>query len=220
MALFQSSSPSYLLLCSLDGCMRYLKEQNGRLDSWFYSVKKARERLFALKHLRLYTGEGEYRYDCSKICILTDRAGITGYQLYDLLYEQGIVCELAGYNLLVAMTGAADNEETLEPLVRALLSIDCCLSKGELSPLPEVKSLPRTAVPAVECFAHPVERLPLSSCVGRICGEMVYLYPPGIPMLLPGEVITEELTALIAFYGEKGVSVNGFEEGLLVLTNP
>jgi arginine decarboxylase len=49
---------------------------------------------------------------------------------------------------------------------------------------------------------------------------MVYLYPPGIPMLLPGEVITEELTALIAFYGEKGVSVNGFEEGLLVLTNP
>lgn len=217
MALFQSSSPSYLLLASLDGCVNYMVEQGKQFDGWFSAVSKARVRLSSMKHLRLYCGEGVFGYDQSKICILTDQAGMTGYDLYQMLYEKGIVCELAGYNLLLAMTGAGDDEESLNSLVDALLEIDGNAKGGTLLPLPAIKTMPPSKMTIAKCFGKVTAKIPLEKSAGSVCGQMIYLYPPGIPMILPGECITEELLELLMFYKRQGVSVWGIEKGISVV---
>lgn len=217
MALFQSSSPSYLLLASLDGCVDYILSKGRRFAEWENAVSAARDALRRMKKLRLYDGEDTFSYDRSKICILTDGAGMTGYQLYDLLYEKGIVCELAGYNLLVAMTGAADDEQSLTPLVKALLEIDERAKGGGLQKLPPLPPLPKRAHLPCDCYDREQCKMPLEEAIGQVCAQMVYLYPPGIPMILQGEPITEEFVKLARFYLSAGIEVNGLDGGISVL---
>lgn len=217
MAIFQSSSPSYLLLSSLDGCVSFLKKDGGCFVRWRNAVTKARARLAALNKLRLFEGEGGYLYDQSKILILTDRAGITGQDLYARLYEKGIVCEMAGYSSLLAMTGAGDCEGSLAALADALIAVDGELTEGILPMLPRTSREPNTLIALHACHRKKRERIPLTDAVGRICAASVYLYPPGSPLLLPGEEITQEIVSLLEHYENVGISVNGIADGIAVL---
>ncbi|MBQ8215733.1 MAG: aminotransferase class I/II-fold pyridoxal phosphate-dependent enzyme [Clostridia bacterium] len=218
MALFQSSSPSYLLLASLDGCASLLKENDEVFFRWREAVRCARATLKGLERLCLYDGEGAFAYDDSKLLILTHRAGITGERLYWMLYQRGIVCEMAGYNSVLAMTGAGDDASSLKTLCFALLEIDRDLQPKILESLPTPLPLPCQALALYACFGKKRVKTALLSAEGQICGEAVYLYPPGSPILLPGEVISKEAIDLIRRYMSAGIRVNGAADGILVLS--
>ena len=217
MALFQSSSPSYLLLSALDGCVHWMKGHAKAFASWKNAVENARKRLGTLEKLHLYEGTDCFGYDRSKICILTTDAGITGEALYELLYERGIVCEMAGYNVLLAMTGAGDSEERLNILVDALLAVDKQLSYGKLAPLPTYSYSPRMVLLPFEAFAKERHHCAFVSSAGRISGKMVYLYPPGIPLVLPGEEVSRELIDYVGELQKAGLFVTGADDTFEVL---
>ena len=102
---------------------------------------------------------------------------------------------------VLAMTGPGDSEENFTRLFEALRSMDIVLSSSGETDLKKREPLEvpkvRTACSILEAVYHPREMIPLRECSGRICGEYLYAYPPGIPILAPGEYVSEDHLKLI-----------------------
>jgi len=212
--MLQTSSPSFLLLSSVDQCISALEE---RADELFTALQHKLARFYektkSLKQLHViapteYAGS----YDPSRI-VVTTPATITGLQLAERLKKNfGIELEASAPRHIIAITGIADTEETFEGFAEALLAIDAALTPEPTSDIQAIS--PRTdsrtievtqdaannyfhypAIPEVVYDSYaiedaPTESLPYSACEGRISAEFLYLYPPGIPMLVPGERIS------------------------------
>jgi len=212
--MLQTSSPSFLLLSSVDQCISALEE---RADELFTALQHKLARFYektkSLKQLHViapteYAGS----YDPSRI-VVTTPATITGLQLAERLKKNfGIELEAGAPRHIIAITGIADTEETFEGFAEALLAIDAALTPEPTSDIQAIS--PRTdsrtievtqdaannyfhypAIPEVVYDSYaiedaPTESLPYSACEGRISAEFLYLYPPGIPMLVPGERIS------------------------------
>ncbi len=122
LAVFQTSSPSYPLMASVEGCIDYLCTDGVR--KWRDDVKKLREQLKGLKRIRLYDGEGAYGYDVSKLALIL-RRGERGAKIMDALRERyAIELEMAGENYCIAMTGAGDTQNMYSRLKSALYELD------------------------------------------------------------------------------------------------
>lgn len=190
---FQTSSPSYVLLASVDVCLRLLRERGGELfDAW--QARLARFRLAARdwKNLRLYPSD-----DPGKIVILTGGLGRSGREVAALLRERyRIEPEAAWTRHLLAMTSVCDTDEGFARLTAALAEIDRMPGEG-VCPPPLVYGIPQTVVPLSRAERAARETVPLARAVGRISGGYVIPYPPGIPVLLPGERITADITDVI-----------------------
>ncbi len=194
-AMFQSSSPSYILSASLDACVSYLETEGERAARrWLEAVSSFEETAAGFSHLRLFTGgDGVFARDPSKLLISTAGTDMTGVSLMRVLREKySIELETANAKTALAMTGMGDTEETVACLARAISEIDgdCRTAPDCGSPAPEVR-LPERRLPAHEALSLPSEAFPVSDSVRRVSAEYVWAYPPGIPILVPGEVIDE-----------------------------
>ncbi len=195
MNIFESSSPSYILMSGIDRVVRDLKEDSGITNAWVDALKSCRGMLRdGLQHLKLYEHEGA---DPSKLVILT--AGVvSGQTLFELLQEKGVECEVSYETHLIAMTGIGDNEESLGRFAEALVAIDAALEGEVVScPCPYPSSAPVIATTVTEAVRAEFEEVPVSECEGRVSASYVFKYPPGIPVLIPGQVITGDRAALI-----------------------
>lgn len=122
LAAFETSSPSYPFMASVDGCIRYL--QGGDISKWSNAVLSLRESLSALERISLYGGEDEYGYDISKLTLIS-HGKLSGVQLMDVLYARyGIELEMAGLNYAIAMCGAGDTPEMYSRLKKALFELE------------------------------------------------------------------------------------------------
>lgn len=199
--IFQTSSPSYLLMASIDGCLRLIDERGPALFSaWRDGLDAFHERIQGLQHLRvlgLGSVKGLYALDPSKILISAAGTSVSGYDLMDKLrdgYE--IELEMAGPYDALAMSGMGDGREDLERLAEALLGVDKGLSAAtcpDLAPLPA----PERALPAHQALSRSWHLVPYAEAKGQVAAEYALIYPPGAPILVPGEKITGELAALI-----------------------
>lgn len=222
LGIFETSSPSYLLMASIDGCVRLIGEQGNRLFSdWEMRLAAFDERTGSLCRLRLpghgaerdRQEDGIYAMDPSKIVILTSEAGISGTELSSMLRNRfHIELEMAAARHAVAMTGLGDSDTNLERLADALLAIDGMLSEKD-APMP-------IGAPAVwqrellvpeygiaEAVCGETELVPVSQAIGRISAGYLWAYPPGVPILIPGERIGGELPALLREYRMCGVEL-------------
>ena len=226
--IYETSSPSYPLMVSLDECVcTFLKEGKEIFGDWAGRLSEFEKETADLKRIRILTGkeEGIYAFDKSKILMDFRNLGLTGQEAADRLRRDfGIETEMSQGTCVLAMTGAFDREDALKRLARALLEMDGL----------EGTPLPRKASPAAWAF-HDREAVRISgalwkktctaaweSAAGRISAEYVYCYPPGIPLLLPGERISRERAEQIRELKEKGVLIRqsgGLRggEGVLVL---
>ena len=214
LAVYQTSSPSYVLMASVSQCLTWL-EQEGRESFELYEqqVRRLRERLKDMKHLCLYTPDSPF--DWGKLVICTGRPG-AGRQLYDdLRQEFGLQMEMASAGYVLAMTTVGDRPEGLRRLAEALETIDMRTqpSGGTGLPVTEAKiSVPAAPERCMEidaAAAQPMERVALAEACGRVMGDYIYLYPPGIPILVPGEVIQMEHIERIQNYLSQGLEVHG-----------
>lgn len=194
--MFQTTSPSYLLLASIDGCIRLLEEEGPALfGRWAAALDAFLEEAHDLRRLRLFQGSdpGAWGFDRTKLLIDCSAAGITGTRLMARLRaEQGIELEAAAARQALAMTGMGDSAEDLGRLARALKALDGSLAGAEpppLRPLPQA----RTALPPGQALRLPWELVTLDQAAGRVCAELVCVYPPGVPLLAPGEIISGEI---------------------------
>ncbi|MCR5059941.1 MAG: aminotransferase class I/II-fold pyridoxal phosphate-dependent enzyme [Saccharofermentans sp.] len=187
---FESTSPSYILLSGISE-MAELLGKGSSMDDWKKAVLYAENKLKYLTNIRLFSAENK---DRSKLILLCD-----GSRLAGILREQfNIEAEAFWDTHLIAMTGIGDNEETIKRFTDAVRKIDA--EHPELitdnSPLGSFEHFPVMSL--AEAARIQPETVPVSEAEGQICGEFIYKYPPGVPVLMPGEMITEKaLTVLL-----------------------
>lgn len=205
---FETSSPSYILLASADECFAFLeregKEAMGRYAAALSALRARLQR--ELTRLRLFETD---RYDAGKLLLYTEGTTLTGAQLAKRLREEyAIETEFSLPDRLLAMTSVCDDEGTLTRFADAVLAIDRTCGEAE-APLPfPAFSLPEQALPAFA--AREQERggefLPVEQAVGRVSLEYVWAYPPGIPLLVPGERVEKEVLQTLTALSASGVS--------------
>ena len=197
---FQTSSPSYLLMASIEGCIRLLEERrDGLFSAWHRRLEGFAQRARGLRHLSVFGMDGPseavFGRDPGKILIGCARAGISGQRLSDILRSRfKIDLEMAGQRAALAMTGMGDTEESLIRLIRALEEVDREATPGDMPPslpMPEA----RAAYPPSQALRMSYELIAQRGIQGRVCAEYVTAYPPGIPLMIPGESITPEIAA-------------------------
>lgn len=261
--IYQSSSPSYLLMASMDQCFRILKEHGQQLfadfrrnlDSFYQSCE-------ALQYIRVFRGgttdrlpssragtsvcsqqvqsscrtdPAVYAWDGSKILVSAAALGLSGQALYDILLERyHLQFEMASGHYALALTSLMDLPEGFERLFAALLEIEqqyCdpddashiippCpgstwyrIPQQKMTPPPSVLyRLPQQVMTITEAVEHSGTTVRLEDAAGAVSQEYLYLYPPGIPLLAPGEVIDETLLSHIKQIKDTGLTLEGLAD--------
>lgn len=217
--LVQTTSASYLLLASLDLSRRNLalrgRESFAKvIEMSEYARKEINEIGDYYAYGReLIDGSSVYDFDVTKLCIFTKPIGLTGIEVYDLLRDEyDIQMEFGDIGTIMAYISIGDRMQDIERLVGALSDIRRLYKKDkeELNYVDSV--IPKVICSPQESFYAPKETLPIQETAGRVCGESVMCYPPGIPILSPGEKITEEIIGHILYAREKGCSLQGMAD--------
>ena len=229
--IFQTSSPSYVLMASMDECLRTGAEQGDVLfETYVKNLESKRVELKKLKHIRLMETE---EFDRSKLVLSVkdtilkkENRVFTGKMLYErLLLEYHLQMEMAAGSYVIAMTSIGDTKEGMDRLLSALFEIDEELEKNSEEEkryyLPRQEQvLTSFEVEGMRRMEN-VKSLSWKESAGFISMEYAYLYPPGIPLIVPGERITKETAAMLVDYQNKGFSVEGIsvENYIEVLIN-
>ena len=195
LAIFQTSSPSYLLMASVDGCVNLLRERGNELfPAWRDGLNGLQARLSGLRHLSL--ADGPLPRDPSKVVVRTDGSNIDGARLAEMLRTRGIEPEMAAMRHVVLMTGMGDTRETFAALGDALLNIDGAIGPGCAAPLPS-PALPARAMHPWEAEGRKTEAVKIEDAIGRVCAEAIWAYPPGIPLVVPGEILSADIVQTV-----------------------
>lgn len=216
--LTQTTSGSYLLMASLDISRRNLALRG---ETSFKKVAEmaqyARDEINAIGGYYAYgaeliNGGSIYDFDVTKLAVHTRDIGLAGIEVYDLLRDEyDIQIEFGDLGNILAYISIGDRIQDIERLVGALADIKRLYAK-EATGLFSAEYLPPiVAATPQKAFYAEKETLPLAETTGRICNEFVMCYPPGIPILAPGEVITEEIIEYIRYAMDKGCSMQGPE---------
>lgn len=231
LGIYQTSSPSYVLMASMAACLRYLEEEGKQaFDRYVFRLEQCRERLGQMKNLYLpdreICGQGNiFDLDLSKILVSGAGTGIEGPVLHRILREKyGLEMEMEAPGYVLALTSVMDTEEGLERLIQALEGIDTVLDQengakngihGKIIPsfekYPE-KLRPRQKMSIAQAMESEMEERDLERSAEEISGEFAYLYPPGIPLLAPGEVISREFIKRASRWQEQGLELQGLAD--------
>ena len=226
--IFQSSSPSYILMSSIDVCISILENEESRrkyFEEYEERLEKARERLRSLSCLKLIETES---FDSSKILISTKRTKKSGLWLYrELLEKYHLQLEMTTGTTALAMTSISDTDEGVERLVSALEEMDegfalrhTVSERGKTNESEKSQTI-TWEFPKLEQVLKPSEALaikekeslkeslPFSECKNKISCEFVYLYPPGIPLIVPGEEINPGAIEILLEYERIGHKIKG-----------
>jgi len=217
--LTQSTSASYLLMTSLDLTRKFLmQEGQKKLEEVLALSKKARDKINAIDGLIAFDFEdfdkrGCYGFDETKLGVNVTGIGLTGLHVYDILRDDyNIQVEMGDSHNILAILSVGDTEKRLNQLIAALNAISTRYKKEPLNLTfksfhsTEVKHSPRQA------FYSEMERLSLEESINRISGEFIMIYPPGIPIIAPGEVITEELYKYIELLKAENGTMSGLDD--------
>lgn len=220
LAMVQSSSPSYLFMGIMDKCRAYL-DNEGKKDFEEYSVKvkELRKSLGSLKNLKLMGEEiigknNVYDYDKGKIVLFSK--GIDCMKIGEVLREKSkIELEMSCPTHFIAMTSVCDTKEGFERFVQAVIEIDNEISGYKKEEVLFIYPKPQTAFSPREAFNRETEQIKTITAKERVCGEFVIPYPPGIPLVSPGEIISEEVLNIIEVLKRYNVNIIGAENSSL-----
>ena len=254
MGIYQSSSPSYILMASIDSCMEKIQQDGEQMFvEYCRNLEQARRSLAGLKHVQLLTEDicgkdGVYDYDKSKILLFTNvyendlnNSGteINGRELHEILFNKyHLEVEMEAENYVTALTSVGDTKEGFDRLCAAMEEIEheCAIKKNmyqanencvieknsnkkENSDI-EHNSIVKTnsyiqleqRMPIGDALESMKQRISIEECKGHISAEFVYLYPPGIPILVPGEFITGQFIENVKRYKNQGLSLQGLSD--------
>ena len=214
--LTQTTSASYLLMSSLDISRRNLalhgKESFAKVMEM---AQYARDEINELGDYYAYgkelvNGTSIYDYDVTKLSVYTRDLGLAGIEVYDILRDEyDIQIEFGDIGNILAYISIGDRIQDIERLVGALEDIRRLYKRDKTGMLADEYIIPEVVVAPKAAFYAPKETLPIAQTEGRICGEFVMCYPPGIPILAPGERITRDILEYIEYAKRKGCSMQG-----------
>jgi arginine decarboxylase len=214
--LTQTTSASYLLLSSLDLARKHMY-LNGKeiVAKTLELAEYARTEInksggYYAFSSELINKDTVFDFDRTKLSVHTAEIGLAGVEVYDLLRDEyGIQVEFGDIGNLLAVVSAGDRAFEIERLISALTEIKRIYGKDKVGMLNHEYIDPEVVVTPQEAFYHDKKSLLLRDSVGHVSGEFVMCYPPGIPILAPGERITKDIIEYIIYAKEKGSSLTG-----------
>ena len=217
--LTQSTSASYLLMASLDISRRNLALRGKESFEKVIELSEyARREINAIGGYYAYSkelidGVSVCDFDVTKLSVYTQGIGLTGIEVYDLLRDEyDIQIEFGDIGNILAYISIGDRIQDIERLVGALADIKRLYSRDEKDLIAGEYIQPELVLSSQEAFYSERKSLTLDESVGQVCGEFVMCYPPGIPILAPGERITRDIVDYILFAKERGCSLQGTED--------
>lgn len=216
---YQTSSPSYLFMAGMDRCMGMIEQKGSSLwDEFFRLREEFSNRTKSLSHIRIYEEN-----EPGKVVISVKNTTMTGRQLQQILLQQyHLQMEMTAETYVVGILTLCDTEEGFARLAEALIEIDRTLDTGTdpAQSSEMVKNFFQEALRTEdvvyslsEIRKKRKETIPFEEAEGRIVADYVNLYPPGIPLLIPGERITKDHISLIQGYLAKNMHVQGIIDG-------
>ena len=217
--LTQTTSASYLLLSSLDISRKRLALSGREIFAKTVEMAQyAREEINAIGGYyafssELINGDSIYDFDVSKLSVHTLPIGLAGIEVYDLLRDEyDIQIEFGDIGNILAYISVGDRKRDIERLISAMSEIKRRFGKSGTGMLTQEYINPVVAEPPRKAFYANKRSLPLEETAGNVCTEFVMCYPPGIPILAPGELITPEIIEYIRYAKEKGCQMTGTED--------
>ena len=222
--IYQTSSPSYVLMSSIEEAVKIASEAS-EFQEFTVHWQKLLIELSGLERLKIFPNCFEEcrkkKQDIGKLVISTKETELSGQQLYDmLLSEYHLQPEMVCESYVLCMFTIGDTEEGYDRLAKALLTIDHNISDAQRrsfcdSPRPEAE------VPFYVAWEQVQKEVPLKEAEGRLAGEFLNLYPPGTPILVPGERFSKETIAFLEMCMSEGLTVQGIskEGNVRVLQN-
>ncbi len=217
LSIYQSSSPSYLLMAGIEQCVRILEERADALfEEYSNNLRRFHIEMMALKHMKQLdqsiAGTGSvFALDPSKLTIRIISSEMTGPELAERLKQQyHIVMEMETRDYVLGMTSVCDTREGFDRLIKALLEMDGELAGKRTVREPEaIRATVDTAMWPYEAAALKSEEVELRESMGRICASFISIYPPGIPLLIPGERVDERSLQILTQAMKDGLKVTG-----------
>ena len=217
--LTQTTSGSYLLLSSLDLSRRNLalhgKEIFARVKELAQYAREEINKLggFYAFSSELIDGDAIFDFDPTKLSVHTRDIGLAGIEVYDLLRDEyDIQIEFGDIGNILAIISVGDNMFVMERLISAMAEIKRIYQKDKAGMYDHEYINPEVVMTPQEAFYADKHAMPIKQSAGQICSEFVMCYPPGIPILAPGERITQEILDYIAYAKEKGCFLTGTED--------
>ena len=254
LGIYQSSSPSYILMAGLDRCTRILREHGTELFAAYEErLHDFYEKCKTLQRIAVLSPDGKigeteekdpgiWERDPSKILVCAEGAGLHGQELAELLTEKyHLELEMASGHYVTALTTLMDTQEGFDRLFAALQEIDRNNSqdetlhqeqgldaadfqkidaksekgiaeKSETLKSDDIYCEAEKVLEIAEAMDAPKQTVPLMESAGSVSGEFVYLYPPGIPILAPGERVTEEILETLRICQQRNMEVEGMKD--------
>ena len=192
LSLFASTSPSYLILQSLDGGNPYL------CDGFAADLAACCNKVQALKETLAAHGYTLVGDEPTKVTMATKAYGYRGDEVAECLEQSGLICEFADPDYLVMMFSTANDDKDFERVQAALCALP---KKNALIDAAPVMGKPHTAMSLREALFSPAEVLPVAECVGRVLASPTVGCPPAVPVLVGGEVVDEDAVRVFHYYG-------------------
>lgn len=214
LAIFETSSPSYVFMSSIEKCLDFCKNTKA-FDEYIIRLNSFEEKCRELKNTKvLCCGNDKIKnhnffdFDISKITVSVKGLNINGVQLADKLRNDfKIETEMVCSDYVLLITTVCDTDEGFARLINALQIIDSECSAKELNYNNLILSQPRIALNPCDCSGKSGDFCLLKNSINKISLEYVWAYPPGIPIVAKGEVITQEIVDTIFMQIENGINV-------------
>lgn len=229
LSLLHTTSPSYPLMASLDCARRQIAtEGTALLDKAIKLARRFRSEVNKIPGLSCFGEEiigreGVFAFDPTKVTITAKELGLTGSELETLLVDDyNIQMELSDFYNVLGLITIGDTDESVDRFISALKDIsNRFYGKGnkikrniiKMPGIPEQVLIPR------EAFYSEKNTIPFKESAGKICGEMIMAYPPGIPIITPGERITEDIIEYVEDLKEAQLHIQGMEDPELNTVN-
>ena len=214
--IFETSSPSYVFMAGMDQCMSLLQERGKELFAdYSRRLKNFKSAVSNLPHVHLLTekselGERVFETDPGKLVIAVD--GWNGHELAEFLRrEEYLEVEMEAVGYVIALTSIADTDEGFERLKNALIHIEERISTNLVEYEKNYLRV-QQMMTISQAAACELKTIDLAHAAGEVSGEYIYLYPPGIPLVVPGERITEELLCQIREVRQNGLEIQGMRD--------
>ncbi len=217
--LTQTTSGSYLLISSLDIARKNLA-LNGK-ELFRKTVKYAEYARSEINKIggfyafgnELCDGGAFFDFDKTKLSVHTRDVGLAGIEVYDLLRDEyGIQIEFGDIGNILAIISAGDRALEIERLISSLSEIKRLYSKDKSGMFDHEYINPEVITAPQKAFYGNKKSVPINESSGKVCAEFVMCYPPGIPILAPGEKITDEIINYINYAKEKGCFMTGTQD--------
>lgn len=217
--LLQTTSSSYLLLSSLDLARRNLSIHGTEIFRKTIELANyARSEINQLGGYYAYSTElidhnFVFDFDQTKLSIFTRDIGLAGIEVYDILRDEyGIQIEFGDIGNILAIVSSGDRKQDIERLISALLEIKRLYKKDASGMFNHEYINPKVMITPQKAFYANKKSVPINESAGRVCAEFVMSYPPGIPILAPGEIITKEILDYIFYAKEKKCLLTGTQD--------